>query len=96
MSAQEPVVLLRRALRQLAEDARYEAALFPVGTSTHDFYWGVRTAAEDRLNAHRADVHDEAWMERQAPAFREGYLKARNLMASTAGRAPTRFHLPVP
>ena len=94
MTIHEPPVTLRNALRQLGEDARRQAASVMAGTGEHDFYVGVLTAAEDRMHPERLDAHDEAWLERQECSFRDGYLKASNLIGASAGHVPFHFQLP--
>ena len=94
MSIQEPPIALRNTLHQLAEEARQRAASVPAGTADHDFYVGVITAAEDRLHPARQDAHDEAWLARQGPSFRDGYLKASDLISAAAGHTPLHFPLP--
>ena len=81
MNSNEPPVALRNALRQLAQEATQRAASVAAGTAEHSFYVGVSTAAQDRLNPVHRDVRDEAWLERETLAFRDGYLKASNLIA---------------
>lgn len=94
MTIQETPVALRSALRQLREDARQRAASVETGTSEHDFYVGVLTAAEDRMHPERRDIHDQTWLDRQVYSFRDGYLKTSDLIGASTGHIPFRFHLP--
>ena len=93
MSIHEPPIVLRNALRTLADQARAEAALLDICDPEHAFYSGVVTAAEDRLRPHVADIHDEVWLARESRPFRDGYLKASNVIAN-AEPNQLRFMLP--
>ncbi len=93
MSMQEVPLVLQNALRQLAAEARAEGALVPVESPAHAFYAGVAAAAEDRLHPARQDSHYQAWLDAERPAFREGYLKAASVIA-TSGHAPVHLLLP--
>ncbi len=62
MSVTEPTIVLRNALRQLANDARSQASSVEMDSPHHSFYVGVMTAAQDQLHPVRADHHDEAWL----------------------------------
>lgn len=95
MSMQEVPLVLQNALRQLAAEARAEGALVPVESPAHAFYAGVAAAAEDRLHPARQDSHYQAWLDAERPAFREGYLKAASVIA-TSGHAPVHLLLPHP
>ena len=94
MTIQETPVALRSALRQLREEARQRAASVENGASEHDFYVGVLTAADDRMHPERRDIHDQAWLDRQAYSFRDGYLKTSDLIGAATGHVPFRFPLP--
>ena len=96
MNVSEPSIVLRNALHQLASDARRQASSVEMDSPHHSFYIGVMTAAEDQLHLVRAAHHDETWLARETPEFRDGYLKASNLVAATAGHTPLRFVLPQP
>jgi hypothetical protein len=86
------------AARRLAEDAKNEAASYPMDSDEWQFYAGVERAAEDAL---RVDVqllrgeHPE-WLRHQPVAFQEGYLKASALFAAamTSPEPPLRLPLP--
>jgi hypothetical protein len=92
----QPQAILRHALHRLAEDARREAATIPMDAAEHRFYVGVATAAEDRLHPERRDVHADAWLDREAADFRDGYLRASALFAAAVDRPPVRFVVPAP
>ncbi len=88
-------VVLRNALRQLADEARRVAALLHVGSADHDFYVGVQRAAEERLSPGLA-ASDRSDIDRRSPAFREGYVKASTMIAEALTlTTPIRFRLPV-
>lgn len=93
MSLQEPPVVLRNALRILADQARNEAALLDLCDPEHAFYSGVVAAAEDRLRPEVAGIHDETWLARESAPFRDGYLKASDVIAH-AGPDPVRLMVP--
>jgi hypothetical protein len=87
----EHAVLMRTALRRLAEEARHRlASLEPEGRE-HDFYVGVMMAAEDL--ARRGSVRS---VSQESPSFREGYLQVTDLVAAAAGHTPSRLPLPTP
>ena len=94
MTFQETSVTLRSALLQLREEARQRAASVETGTSEHDFYVGVLTAAEDRMHPERRDTHNQEWLDRKVHSFRDGYLKTSDLIGASTGHVPFRFHLP--
>jgi len=94
MTIEETPVTLRSALRQLRHEAMQRAASVETGTTEHDFYVGVQTAADDRMHPERRDTHDLAWLDRQVHSFRDGYLKTSDLIGASIGHVPFRFHLP--
>jgi hypothetical protein len=94
MNSGDSPVVLRTALRNLAEDARREAALVRLDSDDHDFYEGVMAAAEDRLHLEMLGPHDESWLGRAKPAFREGYTKTSAVIASVHGDPPHHLSLP--
>jgi hypothetical protein len=85
---------LRACVARLADEARRAAAQAPLGSAVHDFYAGVRSAAERRLHPGLAAVDDVAWLDREPPAFRDGYLAASALIATASSDPPV--HLPLP
>ncbi len=92
----EPAVIVREALRRLAEEARMRAAALSVGTADHDFYVGVLTAARDLSGPVPSRAASASALRDRSPAFRDGYLKVSNMAGAAAGHAPTRFPLPTP
>lgn len=92
----EPPVIVRDALRRLAEEARQRAAALNVGSSEHDFYAGVLNAARDLSGPAGSDAARASALRDRSPAFRDGYLKVSNMAAAAAGHAPSRFPLPTP
>lgn len=91
----EPPVALRNAIRQMAAEARREAALLALSDPEHAFYSGVVAATDDRLHPEAVGIHDEVWLGHQAPPFREGYLKAVHVMTGFSPDAG-RLMLPHP
>jgi hypothetical protein len=82
-------------LRHFIEDARQHAAFLPMSDPEHAFYVGVVAAGEDRLRLQGAEGHNDEWLARQSPAFRDGYLKACHVIGST-GSGATRLVVPAP
>jgi hypothetical protein len=64
------------------------------GSPEHDFYEGVASAADTHLHQGRAPAEDPGWLDRQTPAFRDGYLKASAIISAATGRP--RPHLLMP
>jgi hypothetical protein len=95
VSSEEPPVARRNALRQLAAEARQEAALLSLSDPQHAFYTGVAAAAEDQLHPAAADIHDEKWLAKQVSSFREGYLKTLHVIGGS-GPETVRLLLPSP
>ncbi len=87
----EPPVVMKSALRHLAEDARQRLASLEAGAPERYFYVGVMTAAED-LSRH-GTVRP---LSHETPAFREGYLEVADMVSAAAGHPPSRLPLPTP
>ena len=87
-------MMLRNDIERMADDARRAAAKAPLGSAEHDFYSGVRSAAERHLHPGLAAVDDTSWLEREPPAFRDGYLEASTMIALGSADAPLRLPLP--
>lgn len=92
---QAPVAVLPSLLRRLASEARQKAALLAMSDPQHSFYAGVAAAADDRLHPASAAIHDEQWLTKENSAFRDGYVKARQVIAH-AGPQAIRLMLPTP
>jgi hypothetical protein len=82
------------ATREIAAEAMRRAAMSALGTAEHDFYSGVRTAAEAYRRAGRALAEIPGWFDSQTPAFREGYLEAQAAISAAASHP--RLHLLIP
>jgi hypothetical protein len=91
-----PYLVLRNAVSGLAAEARQAAAGVRDGTADHDFYVGVASAADRRIHPGLISADDEAWLARQTPPFRDGYLEASTLIATAAADPPAHLPLPVP
>jgi hypothetical protein len=89
---QRPIPL--RAVRDLIAAARTERAACSVHSPEHEFYLGVEAAAQEVLRAGSTRSRDQ--LDREPDAFREGYLKTSNLLATalSASEAPLRLSLP--
>jgi hypothetical protein len=94
MNAEGSGVVPHNSIRLLHEEARQRAALVPLDSDEHEFYFGVSTAAQDHLHPENRSVHDEQWLSRERPAFRDGYLKTSALIAVAGPNPP--HHLPFP
>jgi hypothetical protein len=95
VSSEEPPVARRNALRQLAAEARREAALLSLSDPEHAFYAGVAAAAEDQMHPAAADIHGDKWLATQSNPFREGYLKTLHVIGGS-GPETVRLLLPAP
>ena len=89
-------LMLRNDIARLADEARHAAAMAPLGSAEHDFYSGVRSAAERRLHPGLAAVDDLSWLDREPPAFRDGFLEASTMIAMASADAPLHLPMPVP
>ena len=68
-------LILRDHARTLAERARQERARLALSSPERAFLLGVGAAAEEVLHPELGAAHDDEWLQREEPAFREGYLK---------------------
>ena len=84
---------------QLAGDAVAAAGRAQMDTPEWRFYHGVETAAQHMLHPELQAVREgTAWLDAEAPAFRDGFLRASALLATAATLAdpPQRLPLPAP
>jgi hypothetical protein len=90
--------LLLPAVRGLIAEARSERALLPVDSAERQFYLGVEGAAEEVVQPQLAGSREEQWLERQPPAFRDGFVRTADLLArlATNREPPRRIPLPEP
>jgi hypothetical protein len=88
--------ILLSAVRSLVAEARSERATMPAGSAERHFYLGVEAAADDILHPELTVSREQEWLERQPPAFRDGYLRTAHVLehASTAAEPP--LHIPLP
>jgi len=93
---QRPILLA--AVRGLVEAARLERGLWPARAPERRFYLGVDAAAQEVLHPELGSSREPDWLDREQPAFREGYLEASLLIATaaTADEPPLRLALPSP
>lgn len=96
MIPEEHVLARRRALHHLVDESRRMAAGHRLGSPEHDFYAGVRTAAEDGLSPHHRDAHGEAWLAAQAGPFRDGYTRTAAMIAASHHELSHRYQVPDP
>jgi hypothetical protein len=88
-------LMLRNDIERLADEARRAAARAALGSAEHDFYSGVGAAAERFLHPGLAAVDDLSWLDREPPAFRDGFLEASTMIAMASAQAPVHLPLPV-
>ncbi|MGC8471506.1 MAG: hypothetical protein ACP5PM_04350 [Acidimicrobiales bacterium] len=93
--AQGSSAMLSAALRQLVDEARERAAAAGSGTPEQDFYAGVVKAAEARLHGAALSGSDDARLDMEPAAFRQGYLETTTMISAVAASAPLRLPLPV-
>jgi hypothetical protein len=93
-ASEDTRLVLLSATREMAAEAMRRAATTSVGTAEHEFYSGVRTAAEAYRHQGRAPADNSDWFHRQTPAFRDGYLKSSAAIA--AATSHPRPHLLMP
>jgi hypothetical protein len=87
-------LMLRNDIERLADEARRAAARARLGSAEHDFYSGVRSAAERHVHPGLAAVDDLSWLDREPPAFRDGFLKTSALIATASADAPLHLRMP--
>jgi hypothetical protein len=85
-----------RAVRGLVAEARSERSLLPVDSAERRFYLGVEAAAEEVLHPELGVTRGAAWLDRQAPAFRDGYRRTSVLLADATRAPEAALHLPLP
>ncbi len=90
--------MLLPQVRRLVEAARSERALLPASSPERQFYLGVEAAAEGMLHPELGASRSAESLDRDPSAFREGYLRASELLAwaATAPEPPQRLPLPEP
>jgi hypothetical protein len=93
-ASEDSRLILLSATGEMAAEAMRQAATAALGTAEHDFYSGVRAAAEAYRHQGRAPADDPDWFDRQTPAFRDGYLKGSAVIAAAASHP--RPHLLMP
>ncbi|HVL03211.1 MAG TPA: hypothetical protein VM386_02115 [Acidimicrobiales bacterium] len=91
-------MMMAKALRVLADEARSRRAGLPFESSERQFYLGVEAATAAVLHPEAQDAKPMDWLDREPTAFRNGYLSTTaEIAAVTSGPAvPVRLRLPVP
>lgn len=87
------------AAKSLTRDATEAAGASDPHSPAWRFYHGVEAAAAEVLRPEIAVVHQgTAWLQREDPAFREGFSQASLLLgtAATLPEPPLRLPLPRP
>ena len=87
------------AAERLAAEAVSAARDEPGSSAAWRFYRGVEAAALHVVRPEVASVRDgTAWLQAEAPSFRDGFLRASTLLAAaaTAPNPPLRVALPYP
>jgi hypothetical protein len=93
-ASEDTRLILLSATGEMAAEAMRRAATAALGTAEHEFYSGVRAAAEAYRHQGRAPAEDPDWFDRQTPAFRDGYLKASAVIAAAASHPRTHLLMP--
>jgi hypothetical protein len=88
--------LVLGAVRTLVDEARLRRASLPQQSAERAFYLGVDAAAQELLHPELGMSRPPSWLDRQPPAFREGYLRTADTLAivRTADAPPLRINLP--
>ena len=90
--------LLMDAVKSFAERARIEGQRQTMDSDEWRFYFGVQRAAQEVLHAELQAVRNSEieWLGNEAPAYREGYLKASIVLvtAMASDEPPARLLLP--
>jgi hypothetical protein len=89
-------ILVTNALRQLIASAHALGAPLPVASLEREFYRGIEAAAQDVLQPERARAKPACWLEREAPAFLEGYARTSALVATAMMLDPFPLALTLP
>jgi hypothetical protein len=88
--------VLRTAVRDLLERARHERALLPSSDPERRFLLGVESAALEVIHPELGETRTEDWPHHEPHEFREGYVTARDLLATirASGTVPATILLP--
>lgn len=88
--------LVLGAVRTLVDEARSRRASLPQESAERAFYLGVDAAAQELLHPELGMSRAPSWLDRQLPAFRDGYLRTADMLAMvrTADAPPLRINLP--
>ncbi len=88
---------LIEAAKALASGATAEARAAEPGSPRSHFFHGVEVAALHVLFPEMASVREgTAWLEREAPAFRDGFTEASTLLATASTGPDPALRLPLP
>jgi hypothetical protein len=88
--------LVLGTVRTLVDEARSRRASLPQESAERAFYLGVDAAAQEVLHPELGMSRATSWLDRQLPAFRDGYLRTADMLAMvrTADAPPLRINLP--
>ena len=89
-------VILRQAVRQLIAAATSERASMAERSEEWHFYLGVDAAAQEVLHPELAASRAPGWIDREAPAFRDGYLQTTTMLSGQRTAEQPRISLPLP
>jgi hypothetical protein len=86
------------AIRGLVEAAESERRMLVESAPERQFYLGVEAAAQEVLHPELGASRADDWLDREAPAFCDGYLRTSHLIvtAAMADEPPPRIALPRP
>lgn len=93
---QRPIVL--NAARALVDSARGIRGQLDERDPERQFYLGVDAAANEVLHPELQAARAEGWLDKEAAAFREGYLKTSIVLAEAliSDDPPLRIRMPEP
>lgn len=95
-SADSERSIILGAVRTLVAEARTERSLLSAGSPERQFYLGVDAAAEEVLHPELGSSRGTDWLDREAPAFQDGYLRTSTLLANATTAAEPPLRLPLP
>lgn len=95
LSGEEQLVA-RRALYRFAEAARSRCGYLAADSAERQFYLGIEAAAEHMLRPEALQSRPSTWLNSEAAAFREGYLRASSLLSEMLSREEPVLQIPLP
>jgi hypothetical protein len=93
-SEQRPILL--SAVRGLVATARELRGRLSATDPARHFYLGVEAAGDEVLHPELLVTRAEGWLDREPPAFRDGYVKTSILLADAMVSDTPPLHIVVP